>query len=559
MSTSAWVPGAQLDEYRLLEQLGAGGMGAVWRVEHLPTGAIRALKATFADEGVEIERFQREARALASLQHPNVTRVHTAGVHHGRRYLVLDLAPGGDLGKRLKSGPLDPEHARRLAHDLALGLAHVHARGILHRDLKPQNVLFAEDGRPLLADFGLARRVDGSSLTRTGAVLGTPSYMPPEQADGSGAIDERCDVYGLGAVLYHALTGEPPHRGGSALAVLQQVLRAPVKPPSRLNPAVPPGLEAVCLKALAKDPEQRYPSARALADALAAPPAPRAPGGLRLLAACAALSALLALTALWLSLNPAPPPPEPPPKTAPLPAQSAPAPELEPTPAASETAWERFVASLPEPDPDRDFAGLKRELSFDPHVLYELRGLGTHIAIARDLLVDELDQPALAAAWLYHLGSEATPTTNYGVAWRFLGELLERNGQTWDVSWGEADPAADLQAVIRESFHRGAEADDPKAMLKFARHCVFEGHRLPPCDPQQILAWLRKAWPKLDSDERDDWAVTQAVLVAEHPKLGPAPREVLELLDAEVDPDSAFGPAAAKARVRLRELIEAGE
>jgi len=341
--SSAWVPGAQLGEYRLLEQLGAGGMGAVWRVEHLPTGAIRALKTSLADEGVEVERFQREARALAELQHPNVTRVHTAGVHHGRRYLVLDLAPGGDLGQRLKAGPLDPEQARRLAHDLALGLAHVHSRGILHRDLKPQNVLFAEDGRPLLADFGLARRVDGSSLTRTGAVLGTPSYMSPEQADGVRGVDERSDVYGLGAVLYHALTGVPPHQGGSPLAVLQQVLRAPVKPPSRLNPAVPAQLEAVCLKALTKDPEQRYPSARAFADALAAPRAPssRVHG----VAAAAVVCAALALGALALTLlsppphgdaSPEPVPSQPPPPSDPTERVPAPA-----DAALATTPWQR--------------------------------------------------------------------------------------------------------------------------------------------------------------------------------------------------------------------------
>ncbi|MCA8925239.1 MAG: serine/threonine protein kinase [Planctomycetes bacterium] len=270
----SWSPGTTVGDYRLLERLGAGGMGAVWRVEHRSTGARRALKATLFDDPEALERFQREAHALAALEHPNVARVHTAGEFEGRLYMVLDLAQGGDLEARLARGPLDPEAARALAIELARGLAHVHARGLLHRDLKPSNVLFDEHGRPLLADFGLARALDGSSLTQTGAVLGTPAYMAPEQARAGEPVDERADVYGLGAVLYHALTGAPPFRGGSPIGVLHAVLSQPPTSPRRLNPEVPADLERACLKALAKDPAERFPSARAFAAALRAPAPP---------------------------------------------------------------------------------------------------------------------------------------------------------------------------------------------------------------------------------------------------------------------------------------------
>ena len=293
-----WTPGETVGEYRLLETLGTGGAGAVWRVEHVSTGAQRALKVMLDVDPNSLARFEREALALARLEHPNVARVHTAGEAFGRRYLVLDLAEGGDLEARLKaSGPLQPEQAVALLRDLCAGLAHVHAQGVLHRDLKPSNVLFADDGRPLLVDFGLSRSVDSQSLTNTGAILGTPRYMAPEQANGE-ATDERTDVYGLGALFYATLTGQPPFQGG-ATAVLYAVLSKPPRPPQELNPAVPPELAEVCLTALAKDPNDRYPSVRAFADALAAPPLLRPNYAALGLAATSAVFALVALAVVW--------------------------------------------------------------------------------------------------------------------------------------------------------------------------------------------------------------------------------------------------------------------
>ncbi|MBX3470645.1 MAG: serine/threonine protein kinase [Planctomycetes bacterium] len=274
----------RIGPYRVLRRLGAGGMGTVFLVDDPATGARRALKALPAGAPLDARlRFRREGEAMARVDdHPAVVRVHSAGEADGRAYLLMDAVTGGDLHARLARGPLPPDEVLRLGRTLARGLAHVHARGVLHRDLKPHNVLFDEAGAPRLVDFGLAQVAQAERLTATGTLLGTPAYMAPEQADAR-ATDERTDVHGLGAVLYHALTGRPPFQGGSPVAVLAQVLEQEPAPPSSLVPGVPPALEQVVLRALAKAPAARFASASALADALdaaaagVAPPRRRAP------------------------------------------------------------------------------------------------------------------------------------------------------------------------------------------------------------------------------------------------------------------------------------------
>ena len=246
-------PGVVINGFTLVRELGRGGMGSVWEVER--AGARYALKAaTLAGDPELGLRFQREAQAQARVDsHPNVVRVHTAGVWGGASYLIMDLAPGGDLEARLEGGPLPWREAGRLVADLARGLAHVHAQGVLHRDLKPANVLFDGRGTPQLVDFGVAKLEDARSLTATGALMGTPAYMAPEQANCE-RVDARADVYGLGAILYHCLSGRPPFEGGSAIAVLEQVLTAA---PAPLPASVPRALSELCLETLAKPPAER--------------------------------------------------------------------------------------------------------------------------------------------------------------------------------------------------------------------------------------------------------------------------------------------------------------
>ena len=268
LSSGTWAAGNQFAGYQLEGSLGGGAMGELMRARQLATGRVVALKRCKFDDPDTTRRFAREAKALAAVDdHPNVVRIFEAGEVDGQGFLAMELLEGGDLSDRLKRGPLTVHEAAEVVIQLARGLGHVHDHGILHRDLKPENVVFDTSGTPKLADFGLAKIQDSEALTRTGQMLGTPGYMAPEQALGLNELDERTDVYGLGAVLYSCLTGRVPFQG-QMLSVLKQVLTDPPRPPSELRPDLDPALEALCLRALEKEPERRFPSAGSFAEAL---------------------------------------------------------------------------------------------------------------------------------------------------------------------------------------------------------------------------------------------------------------------------------------------------
>ncbi|MGE4142513.1 MAG: protein kinase [Planctomycetota bacterium] len=304
--TTAWAPGSRVGDYLLEAKLGVGGMGEVWRARHAATGAPRALKRQTEPDAEARERFRREGEAMARLAHPHVLRVHEHFASGADPVLVMDLATG-DLADLLRRGPLEPARAVSLIAALARGLAAAHAAGIVHRDLKPANVLFDEGGRPMLADFGLARLVDRQSLTQSGTLVGTPSYMSPEQALGERG-DERSDVYGLGAVLYHALTGRPPFDARTVLALLDQILHQAPEPPARRAPAISPWLDELCLRALRKAPAERFQSAAELAEALerGVGARRRSAGPLVLAAAALGLAGAAALLALLRGRDPGP-------------------------------------------------------------------------------------------------------------------------------------------------------------------------------------------------------------------------------------------------------------
>ncbi len=267
-----WKPGLRVGDLVLKEKLGRGAMGAVFLAVNEATSERFAVKVLPADEAgeKEVERFRREALAMSAADHPNVVRVHSHGEAHGCHYLVLELLEGGDLDKRLeRQGPLPLLEALKMAVQLARGLTHAHTRGVLHRDLKPANVMFDAQGRAKLVDFGIARVEGQRSLTATGSVMGSPAFMPPEQAMGvKRAVDERSDVYGLGAILYTALCGCIPHDGATTANVLTAVLTQPLVAPSRRRRGTSSAADELVLKAMAKEPDQRFPSARALTDAL---------------------------------------------------------------------------------------------------------------------------------------------------------------------------------------------------------------------------------------------------------------------------------------------------
>ncbi|OWK39482.1 serine/threonine-protein kinase [Fimbriiglobus ruber] len=263
----------QIPGYEVEALLGRGGMGIVFRARHLRLNRIVALKMvlTGAYAGpLERERFQREAEAIAGLQHPSIVQIHDVGDSEGRPYFTMEFVEGGSLSQKLAGTPHPARQAAVLLATLAEAAQAAHQGKIVHRDLKPANVLLTANGTPKISDFGLARRFGGEDgLTRTGSVIGTPSYMAPEQARGEPlAVGPAVDIYALGAILYELLTGRPPFRAETAAETIQQVIAQDPVAPSRLNGKVPRDLETICLKCLRKEPQQRYTSAAALGEDL---------------------------------------------------------------------------------------------------------------------------------------------------------------------------------------------------------------------------------------------------------------------------------------------------
>jgi serine/threonine-protein kinase len=279
----------QLGDYELLQEVARGAMGVIYQARQKSLGRTVALKMIlsghFASEE-EVFRFQTEAQAAANLNHPNIVAIYEIGRADGQHYFSMQWVEGRSLAQRLEDFRLPPADAaastdRALARrrqvfiaqlltKVARAVHYAHQRGILHRDLKPANILLDPQGEPLVADFGLAKRVDSDSdWSRSGDILGTPLYMSPEQAAGKNKqLTIATDIYSLGAVLYHLLSGRPPFTGESSLAILRQIGEQEPKAPRRLNARVDPDLETICLKCLEKIPEHRYPSAEALADDL---------------------------------------------------------------------------------------------------------------------------------------------------------------------------------------------------------------------------------------------------------------------------------------------------
>ncbi len=242
----------RLGDYELLGEIARGGMGVVFRARQLKLDrivAVKVLRDAWLATPIQVKRFQAEAANAAKLKHPNIVAVYEVGEQGSQHFFAMDLVEGKNLAELTREGSLPPRHATEVVAKVAKAVQHAHEQGVLHRDIKPSNVLLDAKDEPQVTDFGLARLLDeDSSLTLTGQVLGTPGYMAPEQAKGGGTVGPAADVYGLGALLFHLLTGRPPFLGASAVETLMQVLQQEPLSPRLLNPAVTVDLAAVCLR-----------------------------------------------------------------------------------------------------------------------------------------------------------------------------------------------------------------------------------------------------------------------------------------------------------------------
>ena len=297
-ATTGTLAGVTVPGYDILEELGRGGMGVVYKARHRRLQRLVALKMVLAGAHVGqvgLARFRAEAEAVAKLLHPNIVQIFETGEHEGRPFFSLEYVEGGSLDQRIGKSPTSPRGAAQFVETLARTMDVAHQRGIVHRDLKPANILLAKLGSqssmvrtretdssslpedhwsrttvPKIADFGLAKRTDDdSSQTQSGAILGTPSYMAPEQAGGkTREIGPAVDIYALGAILYELLVGRPPFKAGNPIDTVRQVIEQEPVPPRQLEPRVPYDLETICLKCLEKDPARRFATAAELADDL---------------------------------------------------------------------------------------------------------------------------------------------------------------------------------------------------------------------------------------------------------------------------------------------------
>ncbi|MEW5868643.1 MAG: serine/threonine-protein kinase [Chloroflexota bacterium] len=266
-----FTEGESVGPYRLIEQLGQGGMATVFKAYHAALDryvAIKALHPAFTQEANFLTRFQREAQVVARLEHPNIVPIYDYAEHEGRPYLVMKFIEGETLKARLSQGDLAHDEMMKIVESVGAALEYAHQQGVLHRDVKPSNVLLAKDGRIYLADFGLARMAQaGESTISSDVMLGTPQYISPEQAKGARNLDGGTDIYSFGVLLYELLVGRVPYSADTPYSIIHDHIYAPLPLPRNIKPEIPEAVERVLLKALAKEREDRFPDVVSMIEA----------------------------------------------------------------------------------------------------------------------------------------------------------------------------------------------------------------------------------------------------------------------------------------------------
>jgi tRNA A-37 threonylcarbamoyl transferase component Bud32 len=266
-----FATGENVGPYRVIEQLGQGGMATVYKAYHAALDryvALKVLHPAFLQDPNFTRRFEREAKAVARLEHPNIVPVYDFAEHAGQPYLVMKYIEGDTLKARLRTGAMSKEEGLRIVEAAGAALSYAHKRGVLHRDIKPSNILLTSDGQVYLADFGLARMAEtGESTLSADVMLGTPQYISPEQARGEKDLDVGTDIYSFGVVLYEMVVGRVPFNADTPFSIIHDHIYKPLPLPSSINPRVPPEVERVLLKALAKERGDRFPSVEAMVDA----------------------------------------------------------------------------------------------------------------------------------------------------------------------------------------------------------------------------------------------------------------------------------------------------
>lgn len=515
-----WMPGCFVGEYVLERQVGAGGMGVVFVGRHLESGrrfAIKTLRTT-ADQEM-VARFRREGEAQARVDgHPNVARVFGMGEAHGRLYIVMELVEGGDLVARTRRGPCSIAEAASLAAGVARGLAHMHACGVLHRDLKPGNILFDGAGVPKLVDFGLARFDDAKRLTLTGEVMGTPAFMAPEQTSGLRQdIGPWCDVWAVGAVLFYALTGNPPYQGAGALEIITRVASEPPPRVRTQRPDVPPELDDLVASVMQHDVGQR-PTAAQVAMSLerflarAGGAATSTDGGsvsaarrsvlawLGLLAAASVVSGVSALVVAQARTSSSPPAQAPPPPVRPTESTPEPAPPAPVAPAVFRWA----------PDEEQRWrVACASEARFDMG-----RGLGMHYELdlaleltLRAVTVEPGRVGASGTITALRFRWKSTPTQSVGGVSPFAQDVaFDSRSTADDYPAFRAAVGAEVYVALDPTTGEVQLLDGMEQVQARIFERAFPGQTLPTQEPRD----------EPEDGARDERRTAQGILVAKH-------------------------------------------